>query len=342
MTTQVGTTQRRLNGTERAAIILLALPQEQTVKVMEMLSEAEIREISKAMARLGRIEQPMLEGISHEFLHSAASSGLVVGSEQSTERLLKAALNGREGLFKSIMEDIRSPGGDTTWERISAVDAKVLADYLANEHPQTIAVVLSRVGPEHSARVLSLLPDAVASDVMLRILQLGPVSADILEDVERSLRNDLTALTGRGQGSDPHAVMADLVSRVDSDTEARLLGALEAASPETAGRVRRLMFTFDDLVKVGKAALQTLLQECDKSRLALALKPLDETVQQVFLGNMSERQAKLFREELETVANPRKPDVEAAQRELVALAKALAASGRLSLQPDEPEAAEAA
>jgi flagellar motor switch protein FliG len=326
-----------MNGTERAAIILLALPHEQTVKVMEMLSEAEIREISKAMARLGRVEQPTLEGISHEFLQSAASSGLVVGSEQSTERLLKAALNGREGLIKSIMEDIRSPGGDTTWERISAVDAKVLADYLANEHPQTIAVVLSRVGPEHSARVLSLLPD-----VMLRILQLGPVSADILEDVERSLRNDLTALTGRGQGTDPHAVMADLVSRVDSDTEARLLGALEAASPETASRVRRLMFTFDDLVKVGKAALQTLLQECDKSRLALALKPLDEAVQQVFLGNMSERQAKLFREELETVANPRKPDVEAAQRELVALAKALAASGRLSLQPDEPEAAAAA
>lgn len=342
MTTQAGATQRRLNGAERAAIILLALPQELTVKVMEMLSEAEIREISKAMARLGRVEPPVLEGISHEFLQTAASSGLVVGSEQSTERLLKAALSGREGLIKSIMEDIRSPGGDTTWERISAVDAKVLAEYLANEHPQTIAVVLSRVGPEHSARVLSLLPDAAASDVMLRILQLGPVSADILEDVERSLRNDLATLTGRGQGADPHALMADLVSRVDSDTEARLLGALESASPETAGRVRRLMFTFEDLVKIGKTALQTLLQECDKSRLALALKPLDETVQQVFLGNMSERQAKLFREELETVSNPRKPDMEAAQRELVALAKALAASGRLSLQSDEPEAAEAA
>jgi flagellar motor switch protein FliG len=342
MTTQVAPAQRRLSGAERAAIVLLALPQEQTVKVMELLSEAEIREISKAMARLGRVDLPVLEGISSEFLQSAANSGLVVGSEQSTERLLKAALSGREGLIKSIMEDIRSPGGDTSWERISAIDATVLADYLSKEHPQTIAVVLSRVGPEHSARVLSLLPDAVASDVMLRILQLGPVSSDILEDVERSLRNELVALANRGQGADPHALMADLVSRVDSDNEARLLGALEATAPETAARVRRLMFTFDDLVKLGKSALQSLLQECDKSRLAVALKPLEEAVQQVFLSNMSERQAKLFREELETIGSPRKADSEAAQRELVALAKTLAASGRLSLQPEEPEAAEAA
>jgi flagellar motor switch protein FliG len=125
---------------------------------------------------------------------------------------------------------------------------------------------------------------------------------------------------------------------VNSDTEARLLSSLESVSAEHAAMVRKHMFTFADLVRVGATAIQALLQECDKSRLAMALKLSDDSARQVFLSNMSERQAKMFREELESGGTPRKPEVEEAQKEIVLLAKALAAAGLLSLQPEESAA----
>ena len=134
---------------------------------------------------------------------------------------------------------------------------------------------------------------------------------------------------------DPHNYMADLIGRVNSDTEARLLGSLESVSPEHAAMVRKHMFTFADLVKISTASIQALLQECDKSRLAMALKLSDDSQRQKFLSNMSERQAKMFRDELESGGTPRKPEVEEAQKEIVLLAKALSAAGLLSLEPEE-------
>jgi flagellar motor switch protein FliG len=135
---------------------------------------------------------------------------------------------------------------------------------------------------------------------------------------------------------DPHSYMADLIGRVNSDTEARLLGSLESASPEHAAMVRKHMFTFADLVRISATSIQALLQECDKSRLAMALKLSDDSQRQKFLSNMSERQAKMFRDELEAGGAPRKPEVEEAQKEIVLLAKALSAAGLLSLEPEDP------
>ena len=335
---------KRLSGPERAAILFLGLQQEQITKLMDHLNEDEIRTISRTMSRLGKVDPAIVEAVFNDFGDSAASGGVIVGTTQTTERLLRSVLIGRDELVDSILQEISGPPKSNTWERVTTVEAKTLADYLGNEHPQVAAVVLSQLFADYAAQVLAQLPQASAADIMLRLLEVSTVNREILDDIERALRNDLGMDLVQDKKKDPHNYMADLIGRVNSDTEARLLGSLESLSPEHAAMVRKHMFTFADLIKISTSSIQALLQECDKSRLAMALKLSDDSQRQKFLSNMSERQAKMFRDELESGGAPRKPEVEEAQKEIVLLAKALSAAGLLSLEPEEmpAEAAPAA
>jgi flagellar motor switch protein FliG len=329
---------KRLSGAERVAVLFLGLQQEQISKLMDLLNEDEIRTISRTMSRLGKVDPALVESVFDEFTNHVASGGAIVGTNQTTERLLRSVLIGRDELVDSIIQEISGPPKSNTWERVTTVDAKVLAEYLGNEHPQVAAAVLSQLFADYAAQVLALLPEGAAADVMLRLLEVPSINRDILDDIERALRNDLGMDLSQEKRKDPHNYMADLIGRVNSDTESRLLGSLESISPEHGARVRKHMFTFANLIQIAATSIQALLQECDKTRLATALKLADDTVQQKFLSNMSERQAKMFRDELGSGGTPRKPDVEEAQKEIVLLAKALAAAGLLSLEPEEAPA----
>ena len=324
----------RLSGPERAAILFLGLQQEQISKLMDHLNEDEIRTISRTMARLGRVDPAIVEAVFNDFGANAASGGVIVGTNQTTERLLRSVLTGRDELVDSILQEISGPQKSNTWERVTTVDAKVLADYLGNEHPQVAAVVLSQLFADYAAQVLASLPAATAPDIMVRLLEVSTVNREILDDIERALRNDLGMDLVQDKKKDAHNYMADLIGRVNSDTETRLLTSLEGVSPEHAAMVRKHMFTFADLTRVTGTSIQALLQECDKSRLAMALKLSDESARQKFVSNMSERQAKMFREELDSGGTPNKAQVEEAQKEIVLLAKALATAGLLSLEAE--------
>jgi flagellar motor switch protein FliG len=338
VSTQLPPELQRLSGAERAAILLLGMQQEHMGKLMDLLNEDEIRTISRTMSRLGKVDPTIAEAVFNDFSNQIATGGGILGTHQTTERLLRSVLIGRDELVDSILQEISGPPKSNTWERVTTVEAKTLAEYLGNEHPQVAAVVLSQLFADYAAQALSQLPADSAADIMVRLLEVPTANREILDDIERALRNDLGMDLSHEKKKDPHNYMADLIGRVNSDTEARLLGSLESVSAEHAAMVRKHMFTFADLVRIGATSVQALLQECDKSRLAMALKLSDDPARQVFLSNMSERQAKMFREELESGGAPRKPEVEEAQKEIVLLAKALAAAGLLSLQPDESAA----
>jgi flagellar motor switch protein FliG len=329
---------QRLSGAERAAILLLGMQPEHMGKLMDLLNEDEIRTISRTMSRLGKVDPTVAEAVFNDFSDQIAVGGGILGTHQTTERLLRSVLVGRDELVDSILQEISGPPKNNTWERVTTVEARTLAEYLGNEHPQVAAVVLSQLFADYAAQVLAQLPVESAADIMVRVLEVPAVNREILDDIERALRNDLGMDLSHEKKKDPHNYMADLIGRVNSDTEARLLGSLESMSPQHAALVRKHMFTFADLVRVGPTSIQALLQECDKSRLALALKLSDEATRQIFLANMSERQAKMFREELDSGGTPRKPEVEEAQKEIVLLAKALSAAGLLSLEPEETPA----
>ena len=235
------------------------------------------------------------------------------------------------------MEDIRGPAGRTMWEKLSNVNEEVLAGFLRNEYPQTVAVVLSRVKPDQAARVLALLPDSEAVDVMQRMLSLENVQQDVLEDIEETLRAEFLSSLARTDKTDPHERLASIFNALDRHAEQRLMVHLEDRNRESAERVKALMFSFDDLSRLDNGGIQTLLRGVDKQDLALALKGGSEDFRDKVIKNMAERQAKIFKDDMANMGPVRLKEVDHAQARIVALAKQLAEVGEIVISVGEEE-----
>ena len=223
------------------------------------------------------------------------------------------------------------------WEKLSNVQEEVLANYLKNEYPQTVAVVLSKIGPEHAARVLAILPGELALDVVNRMLRMEAVQKEVLERVEQTLRTEFMSNLSQTRRRDAHEVMAEIFNNFDRQTETRFLTALEEDNRESAERIKTLMFTFDDLTKLDAASAQTLMRHVEKDKLGIALKGATEPVRQFFLSNMSARAAKMLMDDMGAMGPVRLREVDDAQGLLVNLAKDLAAKGEIVISKTRGE-----
>jgi flagellar motor switch protein FliG len=318
---------RSLTGPKKAAIFMLALGDEHAAKLFEMMDDDEIRELSQTMASLGSVGSGVVEKLFTEFANNLSSGGSLVGSFDSTERLLLKTLPGDR--VAQIMEEIRGPAGRTMWDKLGNVNEAVLANYLKNEYPQTVAVVLSKVKSDHAARVLALLPENFAMEVIMRMLRMEVVQKDILDQVERTLRNEFMTNLARTARRDSHEMVADIFNNLDRNTETRFISALEERNRESAEKIKALMFTFDDLIRVDSSGIQLLLRQVEKEQLGMALKGANDQVKELFFKNMSERAGKMMKEDMEAMGAVRLKDVDEAQAAIVQVAKALADSGEI-------------
>ena len=319
---------RKLTGPEKAAVILLSLGEDHT-RLWQSLDEDEIKEISQAMASLGTVSAQVVEELLVEFVSGMSGSGAVMGSFEQTQRLLASFMPSDR--VEGLMEEIRGPAGRTMWDKLGNVNEAVLANYLKNEYPQTVAVVLSKVKPDHAARVLTSLPEDFALECVQRMLRMEPVQREILDKIEQTLRTEFMSNLARTSKRDSHEMMADIFNSFDRQTEARFIGALEERNREAAERIRALMFVFEDLAKLDPGGIQTLLRAVEKDSLALALKGSSEALREMFFSNMSERAAKIMREDMESMGPVRLKDVDQAQMAMVQVAKDLAAKGEIML-----------
>ncbi len=319
---------RRLTGPEKAAVILLALGEDHT-KLWQMLDDEEVREISQAMASLGTVQASVVEDLMIEFVSGMSGSGGVMGSYDQTQRLLASFMPADK--VESLMDEIRGPAGRTMWDKLGNVNEAVLANYLKNEYPQTVAVVLSKVKPEHASRVLTALPEDFALEVVQRMLRMEPVQREILDKIEQTLRAEFMSNLARTSKRDSHEAMAEIFNSFDRQTEARFIAALEERNREAAERIRALMFVFEDLAKLDPGGIQTLLRAVEKDQLALAMKGASDALRELFFSNMSERAAKIMREDMEAMGPVRLKDVDTAQMTMVQVAKDLAAKGEIML-----------
>ncbi|WDR04191.1 flagellar motor switch protein FliG [Devosia algicola] len=318
---------RVLSGDEKAAALLLALGPDYGKPIFDELDELEVKSLSRAMVRLGPITQQMLDELMIEFVTSVSTTGTLAGNTDTTERLLLSFLPAER--VDSIMEEIRGPAGRNMWEKLSNVQEDVLATYLKNEYPQTIAVVLSKIATDHASKVLAALPEELAMDVVQRMLGLDPVQKEILEKIETTLRTEFMSTLSHAKRRDSHEQMAEIFNSFDRQTEARFLTTLEENSRDDAERIKALMFTFEDLSRLEASAIQTLLQKMDKKDLALALKGANEQVKEFFFENMSARAAKLLKDDMEAMGPVRLKDVDEAQGRMVSTAKDMAARGEI-------------
>jgi len=317
--------QRVLSGDEKAAVLLLALGPDFGKPIWDELDEIEIKALSRAMVRLGPITQDMLDMLLAEFVVTISSSGSIAGNSDTTERLLLSFLPPER--VDAIMEEIRGPAGRNMWEKLSNVQEDVLANYLKNEYPQTIAVVLSKIASDHAGKVLALLPEELALDVVQRMLGLDPVQKEILEKIETTLRTEFMSTLSHIKRRDSHEQMAEIFNSFDRQTEARFINLLEETARDDADRIKALMFTFEDLLKLEPSAVQTLIQKMDKKELGLALKGANEQAKEFFFANMSARSAKLLKDDMDSMGPVRLKDVDEAQSHMVSMVKDMAARG---------------
>ncbi|HPF46694.1 MAG TPA: flagellar motor switch protein FliG [Emcibacteraceae bacterium] len=318
-----------LNSYDKAAALMIALGEEHGRIIWSLLDDEEIKELSLAMSSLGTVEAQVVEELFLEFANGVSSVGSLTGSFDNTERLLHKMLP--DDRVSQIMDEIRGPAGRTMWDKLGNVNEVVLATYLKNEYPQTVSVILSKIKPEHASAVLSVLPDEFAMEVINRMLKMEPVQKDILDKVESTLRVEFMNNLARTSRKDSHETIADIFNYLDRASEARFLTALEDRNRESAERIRALMFTFEDLQKLDATGAQTLLRNIDKDRLGLAMKGASDKIRDLFFSNMSERAAKILKEDMEAMGPVKLKDVDEAQMEIVAVAKDLADAGEIIL-----------
>jgi flagellar motor switch protein FliG len=326
---------RSMSGLQKAALLVMSVGEDTAAKLFQLMHDDEIREISQTMANLGTVNATVIERLFVEFADAISSTGTMTGTFESTERLLSKVLD--KSKVETIMEEIRGPAGRTMWDKLGNVHEAVLANFLKNEYPQTVAVVLSKVKADHAARVLSMLPEAFAMEVIMRMLRMESVQKDVLDDVERVLRNEFMSNLARTARRDAHEMIAEIFNNLDRASESRFLTALEERNRDSAEKVRSLMFTFEDLGKLDPGGVQTLLRSVEKDKLPLCLKGASEALRDMFLSNMSERASKMLREDMAAMGPVRLRDVEEAQLAMVTVAKDLAAKGEIMLSDKKGE-----
>jgi flagellar motor switch protein FliG len=326
---------KSLTGAERAAVIMLSLGEEHSEKIWRMMDEDEIKEVSQVMSTLGSVSANLVEKLLVDFVSQMSGTGSLMGSYESTERLIARFMPQEK--VSQIMEEIRGPAGRTMWDKLANVNETVLANYLKNEYPQTVAVVLSKIKPEHAARVLGALPEEFAMEVVQRMLRMESVQKDILDKVEKTLRVEFMSNLARTAKRDSHEHMAEIFNNFDRQTEGRFLTALEERSRDSAERIKALMFTFEDLSKLDPGSIQTLLRNVEKDKLGLALKGATDSLRDVFFSNMSERAGKILREDMEAMGPVRLKDVDEAQMRMVNVAKDLANKGEIMIASKQGE-----
>lgn len=326
---------RGLSGSEKAAIVILSLGEEHASRVFAHMNDEELKELSQVMASLGTVSSTLVEKLFLEFVEQMSSTGSLVGSLESTERLLMKVLD--KGRVDNIMEDIRGPAGRTMWDKLANVNEGVLANFLKNEYPQTVAVVVSKIKPDHAARVLSQLPESFSMEVVMRMLRMESVQKEVLDDIEKTLRNEFMSNLARTSRRDPHEAMAEIFNNLDRASETKFIAALEERNRDSAEKIKGLMFTFEDLLKLDGKSIQSILRGVDKSKLPIALKGASDGLKDLFLGNMSERAGKLLKEDIEALGPTRLKDVEEAQGLIVTTAKDMAARGEITIAKENGE-----
>ncbi len=319
----------RMSGASKAATIMLLLGEKKSAPIWEHLEEDEVRLLSIAMSELGTVPGDVAESLITEFATSFSDRDKVVGSYDRTEAFLKSVLN--QDQAEAIMDEIRGQSSRNVWRKMSSVDPASLSSYLMGEHPQTVALILSRLPPKTTANALSNFKEQQAADVLNRMLTLNSVQKEALESVEQVLQAEFLSGLTRTVQRDLHVEVADVFNALDRQTEKRLMEALERTNDPAATRIKKLMFTFDDLTKLQPAAIQTLLGGIDRQILTQALKGSPDETREIFTKNMSTRAAKMLTDDIAALGPMRMKDVEQAQASLIQHAKDLEAKGEIVL-----------
>ncbi|HUJ19162.1 MAG TPA: flagellar motor switch protein FliG [Nitrospirota bacterium] len=315
-----------LSGYEKAAIFLSTLGEDAAAEVLKGLDVKEIGRITMQMTRLKTVTKVAIDNVLQEVSDTVSRGDMRVGGEEYIKKILSKGL-GEDGAQK-IMEMASKEG---PLDSLRWVDAKTLVTFLVTEHPQTIALIICLLEPAQAAEVLSALPETVKADVAMRIAMTERIPETAIEELKEVLKGQLEIGKSKGKKLGGSRMIAEILNQCDRATEQSVIGRIEEQNNTLADSIRKLMFVFDDLVKVDDRGIQMILKEASSEELTLALKTASEALKEKIFRNMSQRAAQILKEDMQTRGPVKVSDVDKAQQNIVKIARRLEAEGKIVL-----------
>ncbi|EQA64742.1 flagellar motor switch protein FliG [Leptospira alexanderi] len=318
-----------LTGRQKAAVFLIAVGSEVSSEIFKHLREDEIEQITFEIARLDKITPEDKEKVLVEFNELMMAQEFISnGGIDFARGLLEKALGNQKAI--DIINRLTSSLQVRPFDFIRRTDPQHLLNFIQNEHPQTIALILSYLDPQKASNILSNLPHTIQAEVAKRIATMDRVSPDVLREVERVLERKLSTLASEDYTSAGGIdSVVEILNLVDRGTGKTIIEALEEEDPELAEEIKKRMFVFEDIVLLDDRAIQKVMREVDNSDLAKALKSVDTEVQEKIFKNMSKRAANLLREDMDFMGPIRIKDVEDAQQKIVNIIRKLEDAGEI-------------
>ncbi|HBI22973.1 MAG: flagellar motor switch protein FliG [Nitrospirae bacterium RIFCSPLOW2_12_42_9] len=319
----------KYSGYEKAAILLLSLGEDVASEVMKNFEAKEIRVIGNYLSKTNKIDGESVKSVVKEFCDIARSpEGFIFGGDDYLRSVLTKAL-GNEKATK-VMENLAIASEDKGLEALRWIDPRGIANLIRGEHPQTIALILAHLDPDHAGQVVTLLPDAIRGDVMLRMATIESVAPGVIKEIEEVLNKQLqmggSVVNKRVGGPD---VVASILNYMDRASESAILGNIEQNFPEMAEKIRQMMFVFEDLINVDDRGIQEILKEVSKDDLVLAIKGAGDDMKGKIFKNMSERASQSIKEDMESKGPVRVSEIEKSQQAILKIAKRLEEEGKI-------------
>ncbi len=320
-----------LQGSQKTAVLLLALGDKFTAEIFKRMDRREITAISKAIFELEPVPKEQVEEVLREFHGELVSTqDSVMGGQEPLKRMLLKNLD--SDTAKYIMDSLNMESGPVPFRELERISPRLLSQLLRNEHPQTLALVLGHLLPEQAAQLLSLLPAGVRAEVLMRLARLEAVPEEMLMEVDRVLQSQLIAMGGKeGKKVGGIPAVAEILNQVERATEEEVLSEIEEESAQMAEDIRNLMFVFDDCKVLDDKAMREVLKDVNNDDLTMAMRGASDELKTKFFANMSERAAQMIQEELEFMGPAKLSDVEAAQQNIVKVVRALESQGKISI-----------
>ncbi|MFO7783463.1 MAG: flagellar motor switch protein FliG [Thermodesulfobacteriota bacterium] len=320
-----------LTGPRKAAVLLMVMGENFATQVFKHLDEQEVKAIGEHMARIKTVDTQMVASIMDEFFASCTDKNVVgVSGTNFFKKTVSQAFDSRKA--DSLLNEFVGGDGHRPFEMLRSLSPQVLANLLVDEHPQTIALILVNLSHQSAAETIQILPEAVQSEVIVRIAELDNVPDEIVDEIQDVILEQIADI-GNESNEKLGGIQAaaEIMNQLDRKTEASILEGIEADREELAEEIRQSMFVFDDLVYLDDRSIRTMLKEISNDELILALKTASDVLTDKIFGNVSQRAAQMMKEDMEVMGPVRLRDVEQAQQSILKTARRLEEEGKIVL-----------
>ena len=320
----------KLSGPQKAAILFLTMGEEYSTALFKELDEASIKKIGKYMSEITYIPSDVLSTVMDEFLINFKSdSNMVVSGQDFLKQVVNKSMD--KDSAREVFKVIGEKSSGVPFSDLAYIPVENLINIIQGEHPQTIALILSYLPYEKAAEVLKSLPEELKIDVALRIVQIGQVDVEIVKELDKLIKNELSKIGGATRKCDGIETLANILNQVDGITEESVLSHIENEDGDLADKVKQKMFVFEDLLQIENRHFRDILQNVDNQLLIKALKTTSDEMKDKVFSNLSERASEMLKEDMEVMGPVKLSEVEEAQQEIIRIAKRLESEGRIVL-----------